>query len=50
VVRAPDAASGAIPVKPAVKLVDWAKGQEASKLDFHPYGGAPRAFTVNPAP
>lgn len=30
------------------KLVDWAKGK-GIKLKEHPYGGAPRAFTVNPA-
>ena len=30
------------------KLVTWAK-DKGIKLDFHPYGGAPRAFTVNPA-
>ncbi|MBM3131047.1 MAG: DUF1156 domain-containing protein [Chloroflexi bacterium] len=31
------------------KLVDWAKAK-GIKLDYHPYGGAPRAFTVNPSP
>lgn len=31
-----------------MRLVQWAKGMDI-KLDFHPYGGAPRAFTVNPA-
>jgi len=30
------------------KLVTWAK-DKGIKLDFHPYGGAPRAFTVNPS-
>jgi adenine-specific DNA methylase len=30
------------------QVVDWAKAK-GIKLDFHPYGGAPRAFTVNPA-
>ena len=30
------------------KLVTWAK-DKGIKLKFHPYGGAPRAFTVNPA-
>lgn len=30
------------------KLVDWAKGK-GIKLKDHPYGGAPRAFTVNPS-
>jgi len=30
------------------KLVDWAKAK-GIQLDVHPYGGAPRAFTVNPA-
>ena len=30
------------------QLVDWAKAKNI-KLDFHPYGGAPRAFTVNPS-
>jgi putative DNA methylase len=30
------------------KLVDWAK-IKGIKLKFHPYGGAPRAFTVNPS-
>jgi putative DNA methylase len=30
------------------KLVAWAKDKRI-KLDFHPYGGAPRAFTINPA-
>lgn len=29
------------------KLIQWAKNTGA-KLDVHPYGGAPRAFTVNP--
>ena len=29
------------------KLVNWAKDKEI-KLSAHPYGGAPRAFTVNP--
>jgi len=31
------------------KLVDWAK-MKGIQLDFQPYGGAPRAFTVNPEP
>ena len=31
------------------RLIDWAKAK-GIKLDFHPYGGAPRAFTVNPSP
>lgn len=30
------------------KLVTWAK-DKGIKLNFHPYGGAPRAFTVNPS-
>lgn len=30
------------------KLIDWAKGK-GIRLKFHPYGGAPRAFTVNPS-
>ena len=30
------------------KLVDWAK-KKGIMLKFHPYGGAPRAFTVNPS-
>lgn len=30
------------------KLIDWAKGK-GIKLKDHPYGGAPRAFTVNPS-
>ncbi len=30
------------------KLVDWAKAKGV-KLDYHPYAGAPRAFTVNPS-
>lgn len=30
------------------KLVDWAK-TKGIQLKAHPYGGAPRAFTVNPA-
>ena len=30
------------------KLVDWAKAKNI-RLQYHPYGGAPRAFTVNPA-
>lgn len=30
------------------KLIDWAKGK-GIRLKEHPYGGAPRAFTVNPA-
>lgn len=30
------------------KLVMWAK-DKGIKLNFHPYGGAPRAFTVNPS-
>jgi putative DNA methylase len=30
------------------KLIDWAKAKDI-RLSFHPYGGAPRAFTVNPA-
>jgi putative DNA methylase len=30
------------------KLVDWAKAK-GIKLQDHPYGGAPRAFTVNPS-
>ena len=30
------------------KLVIWAKVKDI-KLKFHPYGGAPRAFTVNPS-
>jgi putative DNA methylase len=30
------------------KIVAWAK-DKGIKLKFHPYGGAPRAFTVNPA-
>ncbi len=34
------------PVK-GMKVVQWAKANKI-KLDFHPYGGAPRAFTVNP--
>jgi putative DNA methylase len=29
------------------KIVAWAKNK-GIKLKFHPYGGAPRAFTVNP--
>lgn len=35
------------PVK-GKKLVEWAKGK-GIQLNFHPYGGAPRAFTVNPS-
>lgn len=31
-----------------MKIVQWAK-DKGVKLDFHPYGGAPRAFTVNPS-
>ncbi len=31
------------------KLIQWAKERNL-KLDVHPYGGAPRAFTVNPSP
>src|SRR5690606_27885412 len=31
------------------KLIQWAKSQ-GIKLQEHPYGGAPRAFTVNPSP
>lgn len=31
------------------RLVDWAK-TKGVKLSFNPYGDAPRAFTVNPAP
>ena len=31
------------------KLIQWAKQREI-KLKEHPYGGAPRAFTVNPSP
>jgi putative DNA methylase len=30
------------------KLVEWAKAKGV-QLDYHPYGGAPRAFTVNPS-
>jgi adenine-specific DNA methylase len=30
------------------KLIDWAKTKDI-QLKEHPYGGAPRAFTVNPA-
>jgi len=30
------------------KLVNWAKSKDI-KLKFHPYDGAPRAFTVNPS-
>lgn len=30
-----------------MKLVQWAKDR-GIKLKYHPYGGAPRAFTVNP--
>jgi putative DNA methylase len=30
------------------KLVDWAEAK-GIKLQAHPYGGAPRAFTVNPS-
>jgi len=30
------------------KLVEWAKAK-GIQLNFHPYGGAPRAFTVNPS-
>jgi putative DNA methylase len=30
------------------KLVDWAKAK-GIQLQAHPYGGAPRAFTVNPS-
>jgi len=35
------------PVK-GMKIVQWAK-DKGIKLKFHPYGGAPRAFTVNPS-
>ena len=35
------------PVK-GMKIVQWAKVNKI-KLDFHPYGNAPRAFTVNPS-
>jgi putative DNA methylase len=35
------------PVK-GMKIVQWAKDR-GIKLNFHPYGGAPRAFTVNPS-
>jgi len=31
------------------KLIQWAN-QRGIQLQEHPYGGAPRAFTVNPAP
>lgn len=31
------------------KLIQWAKDR-GIKLQEHPYGGAPRAFTVNPSP
>lgn len=31
-----------------MKLVQWAKDR-GIKLKYHPYGGAPRAFTVNPS-
>lgn len=31
------------------KLIQWAKSQ-GIKLQEHPYGGAPRAFTMNPSP
>ena len=34
------------PVK-GMKIVQWAKAK-GIKLNFHPYDGAPRAFTVNP--
>jgi len=30
------------------KLVEWANAK-GIKLEYHPYGGAPRAFTVNPS-
>jgi len=35
------------PVK-GMKLIQWAKGK-GIQLDFSPYGGAPRAYTVNPS-
>ncbi len=31
----------------ARKLIDWANAKDI-RLDFNPYGGAPRAFTVSP--
>jgi adenine-specific DNA methylase len=32
----------------ARKLIDWANAKSI-RLDFNPYGGSPRAFTVNPS-